>query len=61
MMGLTVPYESRMEEVHTYKREEYLNLTKELRNAGYRAVVMLVEVDARGLLGSPVNDLLTKL
>ena len=28
MVELTVPYESRMEEAHTYKREKYLNLTK---------------------------------
>ena len=61
MMELTVPYESRMEEAHTYKREKYLNLTKELRNASYRAVVMQVEVGAREFMGKSVNDLLTKL
>ena len=32
---LTVPYENRMEEVHIYRREKYLNLTKELEDAGY--------------------------
>ena len=61
MVELTVPYESRMEEDNTYKREKYLDLTKELRNAGYRAVVMPVEVGAIGCIGSPVCDLLTKL
>ena len=50
-----------MEEAHTYKREKYLNLTKELRDAGYRAVLMAVEVSARGFIGSSVYDLLTKL
>ena len=34
MMELTVPYKSRMEEAHTYKREKYLKVTKELRDAG---------------------------
>ena len=46
MVELTVPYESRMEEAHTYRREKYLNLTKERGNAGYRAVVMPVHVGA---------------
>ena len=32
VVELTVPHESRMEEAHTYKREKYLNLTKELGN-----------------------------
>ncbi|KAK3753533.1 hypothetical protein RRG08_016548 [Elysia crispata] len=41
MVELTVPY--RMEEAHIYKREKYMNLTKELENAGYKAVVMPVE------------------
>ena len=57
MMELTVPYESRLEEAHTYKRETYLNLTKELRDAGYKAV----EVGARGFIESSVYDLLPKL
>ena len=55
VVELTVPYESRMEEAHTY------DLTKELRDAGYKAVVMPVEVGARGFIGSSVYDLLTKL
>ena len=61
LVELTVPYESRMEEAHTYKREKYLNLTKELRDAAYKAVVMPVEVGARGFIRSSVYDLLTKL
>ena len=61
MVELTVPYESRMEEAHIYKREKYMNLTKELENARYKAVVMPVEVGARGFVGSSVYDLLTKL
>ena len=52
MVELTVPYENRMEEAHIYKREKYINLTKELENAGYKAVVMPVEVGARGFVGS---------
>ena len=36
-------------------------MTKELEKAGYKAVVVPVEVGARGLVGSSVYDLLTKL
>ena len=61
MVELTVPYENRKEEAHIYKREKYMNLTKELENAGYKAVVMPVEVGARGFVGSSVYDHLTKL
>ena len=61
MVELTVRYESWMEEAHTYKREKYLNLTKELRNAGYRAIGMPDEVGAKGFIGSSVYNLLTKL
>ena len=61
MVELTVPYENRMEEAHIYKREKYMNLTKELENAGYKAVMMPFEVGARGFVGSSVYDLLTKL
>ena len=38
-----------------------MNLNKELENAGYKAVVMPVEVGARGTIGSSVYALLTKL
>ena len=61
MVELTIPYENRMEEAHIYKREKYLNLTKELENAGYKAVVLPVEVGARGFVGTSVYDILTKL
>ncbi|KAK3769286.1 hypothetical protein RRG08_026830 [Elysia crispata] len=61
MMELTGPYENRMEEAHIYKREKYLNVTKELENAGYKAVVMPVEVGAKRFVGSSVYNLLTKL
>ena len=43
------------------QKGKYLNLTKELRDAGCKAVVMPVEVGARGFIGSSVYDLLTKL
>ena len=61
MVELTVPNENRMEGTHTYKRGKYLNLTKELKSEGYRAIAMPVEVGARGFIGSSVYDLLTKL
>ncbi|KAK3797120.1 hypothetical protein RRG08_060464 [Elysia crispata] len=47
MVELSVPFENRMEEAHIYKREKYLNPTKELEDAGYKA-----EVGARGFVGS---------
>ena len=61
MVELTIPYENRMGKAHIDKREKYLNLTKELQDAGYKAVVMPVEDGARGFIGSSVSDLLTKL
>ncbi|KAK3765300.1 hypothetical protein RRG08_013269 [Elysia crispata] len=39
MVEPTVPYENRIK-----KRKKYMYLTKELENAGYIAVVMVVEV-----------------
>ena len=50
-----------MEEAHIYKIEKYPNLTKELEDADNKAVVMPVAFGARGFIGSPVYDLLTKL
>ena len=44
MVELTDPYENSMEEAHIYKREKYMNLTKELENASYKAVMMPVEL-----------------
>ena len=59
MVELTIPYENRTEKDHIYKREEYLNLTKELGGADYKAVVMPVEVGVGGFIRSSVYDLLT--
>ena len=50
-----------MEEAHTYKREKYLNLTKELRDSGCKAIILPVEVGARGFIGLSVCDLPTNL
>ncbi|GFO09892.1 polyprotein [Plakobranchus ocellatus] len=61
MVELTVPYESRMEEAHTFKEAKYLELTKELKKDGYEAKVMPVEIGARGFVGSSAYDLLSKL
>ena len=44
MVELTIPYGNRMEEAHIYKSEKYLNLIKELEDAGYKVVVMPFEV-----------------
>ena len=61
MMKLIIPYENRMEEANIYKREKYLNLTEELEDASYKAVVMPVEVGARGFKGSSDYNILIKL
>ena len=57
MMESTVPYESRIGEAHTYKRQKYLNLTIDLRDVGYKAVIMPIEVGTRGFIRSSVYDL----
>ena len=61
MVELTVPYESRMEEAAIYKRKKYLDLVRELRDAGYRAVVMPFEAGGKGFIGSSVYYFLTKI
>ncbi|GFR88385.1 polyprotein [Elysia marginata] len=61
MVELTVPYESRMEQAHTYKKKKYLDLTKELEESGYGAKIMPIEIGARGFAGSSAYDLLSKL
>ncbi|GFS26581.1 reverse transcriptase [Elysia marginata] len=61
MVELTVPYESRMEQAHTYKKEKYLDLTKELEESGCRAKIMPIDIDAREFAGSSAYDLLSKL
>ena len=43
----TIPYKNRIDETHIYKRQKYLDMTKDQRDAGFKAVVMLVEVAAR--------------
>ncbi|GFS27987.1 polyprotein [Elysia marginata] len=61
MVELTVSYESRMEQAHAYKKEKYLDLTKELEESGYMAKIMPIEIGARGFAGSSAYDLLSKL
>ena len=46
---------------HLQKGKKYLNLTKKLRDAGYKAFVMPFEVGSRGFIGSSVYDILIKL
>ena len=50
-----------MEGAHIYNVEKYLNLTKEVGDAGDKAVVMPDDISARGFIGSSVYDLLTGL
>ncbi|GFR96232.1 polyprotein [Elysia marginata] len=61
MVELTVPYESRMEQAHIYKKEKYLDLTKELEESDYRAKMMLIEIGARGIAESSAYDRQSKL
>ncbi|GFN90152.1 reverse transcriptase [Plakobranchus ocellatus] len=41
MVELTVPYESRMEEINAYKIEKYKDLSKEPGKAGYKSQILL--------------------
>ncbi|GFO03459.1 polyprotein [Plakobranchus ocellatus] len=50
-----------MEEAHAFKEGKYLGLSKELKNDGYKAKVMPVEIGARGFVGSSAYGLLSKL
>ncbi|GFO18259.1 reverse transcriptase [Plakobranchus ocellatus] len=61
MAELAVPFESRMEEAHSFKEGKYLDLTKEQKRDGYEAKVMPVEIGARGFVGSSAYGLLSKL
>ena len=56
MVELTIPCGNRIEEAHIYKTKKYLNLTNELRDAGYKAEVVPIEVGARGFIGLSVYD-----
>ncbi|GFN89604.1 polyprotein [Plakobranchus ocellatus] len=61
VIELTVPYESRMEEANSYKREKYKNLREELEKAGCKSSLLLpIEVGAKGCRTSAYN-LLSKL
>ena len=59
MIELRVQCENRIEETHIYKIEKYLNLTKEQRDAGYKAVIMAVGVGVREFIGSSVYDIVS--
>ncbi|GFR80239.1 reverse transcriptase [Elysia marginata] len=61
MVELTVPYESRMEQAHTYKKEKYLDLTKEREENGCRVKIMPIEIDAKGFAGSSTYEFISKL
>ena len=53
MVGLTILHENRVKQAHIYKRENYLNLAKELKLASYKDAVMP--------RGPSAYDFLTKL
>ena len=40
----------------TFTKEKYLNLAKQLGGAGYKAIVMAIQVSARGFIESSVKD-----
>jgi hypothetical protein len=61
MIELTVPYESRMEEQHLFKLAKYGDLVQALKDEGYRARILAVEVGARGLVATSAYDLLKQL
>ena len=61
MVELTVPFETRIEFQHQYKMAKYEDLANQIRKSGYAAVIMAVEVGARGFVGTSVYNLLTRL
>lgn len=61
LVELTVPWESRLEEQHTFKLEKYRDLCAELRQQGRKVHLFAVEVGARGLVSGSVYDLLKQL
>ena len=61
LIELTVPYESRIDNAHVYKTEKYIDLAKELEEAGFKTKVFAVEVGARGFVASSTYSLLQKL
>jgi hypothetical protein len=61
MIELTVPYESRLDEQHTFKMEKYYDLVTALRRDGITARIIAVEVGARGLVAASVYDLLKQI
>ena len=58
LIELTVPYESRIDHANVYKREKYSDLVKDMKEAGYKAEVIPVEVGARGFVTSSTQSLM---
>ena len=61
LVELTVPYESRMEDAHSYKTEKYASLASSLRTKGFKTSVLAVEVGARGFVGTSAYSLMKQL
>ena len=56
MVGLSEPYDSRMEQSHEYKTSKYEDLKKDLEKEGYNVIVKAVEIEARGRHPIPVSE-----
>ena len=61
LIELSVPYESRMEEAHTYKTEKYASLASSLREQGFQTRVLPIEVGERGFVDTSAYDLMKQL
>ena len=61
MIELTVPYECRIEEAHTFKTEKYSDLANDLKSRGHQVKIMAVEVGARGFVGASMYKLFQQL
>jgi hypothetical protein len=61
LVELTVPYESRLEQQHTFKMEKYEDLVRELGRQGFSSRIMAVEVGTRGLVASSMVKLFNLL
>ena len=61
VVELTIPYESKMEESHTYKTSKYEDLKAELEKEGYSVTVRAVEVGARGFVSGTLYQFLGQI
>ena len=56
MVELSIPYESRMEQIHEYKTRKYEDLKKEQEKERYSAIIKAVEMRVRGIVAGKLES-----